>query len=162
MEKPAIVRIFPDYADTVLWLDRPVDYELAGLTPSLEQELKDWEQFYYDSLTRDFAWKAPDLPSFYAAEGNRLAQRLADELGDGYEVQFTPYEENAVARRFRGTKSPNSRAVAAFDALVAAARAEQDRISRALAAHPPEEGTGWFAASPLSGNVFKPPRAGQE
>lgn len=48
------VRMFPDYADTVLWFEGPVDYDLTGLTPDLLHDLTAWEQSYYDSLTSDF------------------------------------------------------------------------------------------------------------
>ncbi|MCD4853266.1 hypothetical protein LN996_20805 [Arthrobacter sp. AK01] len=158
----SVVRLFPDYADSVLWLDVPISYELTGLTEGLVHELRDWEQFYYESLTRDFTWKSADRTVNYTTEGHRLAQRVADELGDGYEVEFRSYEENARTHRFRGTNGPNPRAVAAFDVLVAVARAEKDRITRALKASPSGEGTGWFATSPISGSVFKPPREVQE
>lgn len=162
MTTPATVRIFPDYGDTVLWFDGPVDYDVAKLTQALEQELRAWEEFYYQSLTPDFAWKSSELASRYAAEGNRLAQRLADELGEAYEVQFRPYGENAQTRRFRGGLASNPLAVAAFDALAAAAREDQHRIARALASAPTGTGTGWFATAPVSGSVFRPPQAGRE
>ncbi|MGO4147573.1 hypothetical protein AB4Y77_21055 [Paenarthrobacter sp. YAF11_1] len=157
-----IVRLFPDYADTAIWLDGPIDYSLTGLPQGLVHELRDWEQFYYESLTRDFTWKSAERAARYTSEGHRLAQRVADELGDGYEVEFKPFEENARPHRFCGTKAPNQQAVAAFGALIAAANAEKDRITRALAACPPSEGTGWFATSPLSGRVFRPTRSEQE
>ncbi|MET3902528.1 hypothetical protein [Paenarthrobacter sp. 4246] len=155
------VRLFPDYGDTVLWLDVPISYEVTGLTESLVHELQDWEQFYYESLTRDFTWKSADSAVRYASEGHRLAQRVADELGDGYEIVFRSYGENAQTHRFRGTRVPNPQAVAAFDALVAAAHAEKDRIALALADAPPGTGTGWFASAPGSGSIFKPTQAKQ-
>lgn len=157
-----VVRFFPDYGDTVLWLDVPIEYSLTGLTEELVHELRDWEQFYYDSLTRDFTWKSTERAAKYTVEGQRLAQRVADELGDGYEVEFKPYGENAQARRFHGTKAPNATAVAAFDALEAAEQAGKEGAFRALAARPPGEGTGWFATAPLSGKVFRPTRAEPE
>ncbi|MGR0160125.1 hypothetical protein [Paenarthrobacter nitroguajacolicus] len=153
------MRLFPDYGDTALWLENPIDYSLTGLPESLVKELQSWEQSYYASLTQDLAWKSADLASRYTSEGNRLAQLVADELGDGYEVEFRSYEENARPHRFCGTKAPNQRAVAAFDALVAGVRAEKVRISRAVANDIPGAGTGWFASSPLSGKIFRPTRA---
>lgn len=157
-----VVRLFPDYGDTALWLDDPIDYSLTGLTGSLVKELQSWEQSYYASLSQDLVWKSADLASRYTSEGNRLAQRVADELGDGYEIEFRSYEENTRPHRFCGTKAPNQQAVAAFDALVAAARAEKDRISRAVADDTPGTGAGWFASSPLSGKIFGPTRTEQE
>ncbi|MGO4493022.1 hypothetical protein AB4Y86_13180 [Arthrobacter sp. 2YAF22_2] len=157
------VRMFPDYADTVLWFDDPVDYDLAGLTQGLVRDLRVWEQSYYESLTPDLDWKSAELARRFTVEGNRLARRVADELGDGYEIEFTSYEKNVPARRFRGTgPALNARAAAAFDGLAAARGAEQDEISRARTAEQRGENTGWFAYSPLSDTVFKPPRAGRE
>lgn len=156
------VRLFPDYGDTALWLDGPIDYSLTRLPEGLVHELRDWEQFYYESLTRDFTWKSAETAARYTAEGHRLAQRVADELGDGYEVEFWPSEENARPHRFCGTRAPNPQVVAAFDALAAAAHAEKERIARSLAYAPPGTGTGWFATSPLSGSVFRPMQAEQE
>ncbi|MGG5170554.1 hypothetical protein ACQR35_00030 [Pseudarthrobacter sp. J1738] len=157
------VRMFPDYADTVLWFDDPVDYDLAGLTQGLVRDLRVWEQSYYESLTPDLDWKSAELARRFTLEGNRLARRVADELGDGYEIEFNSYEKNVPTRRFRGTgPALNARAAAAFDALAAALQAKQDEISRARTAAQRGENTGWFAYSPLSDTVFKPPRAGRE
>ncbi|MDR6636386.1 hypothetical protein [Paenarthrobacter nitroguajacolicus] len=36
------VRLFPDYGDTALWLDSPIDYDITGLTRSLVRELQAW------------------------------------------------------------------------------------------------------------------------
>ncbi|ASN20651.1 hypothetical protein [Arthrobacter sp. YN] len=158
----AVVRLFPDYGDTALWLDGPIDYSLTGLTEGLVHELRDWEQSYYESLTRGFTWKSAESAARYTAQGHRLAQRVADELGDGYEIDFTSYEDNARPHRFFGTKAPNPQAVAAFDALTSTSRAEKERVARALADAPPGTGTGWFATAPLSGSVFRPTQKKQE
>ena len=157
-----IVRMFPDYADTVLWFGDPVDYDLTGLTQGLVSDLQAWERSYYASLTPDFDWKSPDAAHRFTEEGNRLAQRVADELGDGYEIEFSSYERDVPARRFRGTGAPNARAAAAFDVLAVAVRAGQVEVSRARAAARRGDPPGWFAYAPLSDTVFKPPRAGQE
>jgi hypothetical protein len=160
--QPTVVRLFPDYADTVLWLDVPLGYEVTGLSEGLVDELKAWELSYYAALTPDTSWKSADLATRFTEEGNRLAQRIADELGPGYEIEFRSYEEGAPTRRFQGTGAPNATAVAAFTALVTASRQEQSRISDALEAAGQGETTGWYAFAPRSGNVFKPPQAGQE
>lgn len=151
------MRLFPDYAGTVLWFAGPVDYQLSGLTPELVDELRDWEQFYYDVLTPELDWSSPELAHQYTVKGNHLAGRVADELGDGYEVEFRSYEPGAPRRRFRGTgHALNPWAVAAFDELVAALRTEQDRTASALTASHNGDRTGWVAYAPLSGTTFKP------
>ncbi len=153
------VRIFPDYAGTVLWFRDPVVYDLAQLSDVLVHDLSRWEQSYYDALTPDFGWKSANLARRFTTEGNRLAQCVADEVGDGYEIEFASYEEDVPTRRFRG-KGPalNLRASAAFDALAVAVKAKKEEASRARAARR-EENPGWFAYSPLSNTVFKPTQA---
>ena len=155
--------MFPDYADTVLWFGGPVDYDRAGLTQELVHDLRNWERSYYDSLTSGQEWKSTDLARRFTLEGNALAQRVADELGDGYQIVFRSYEQDAPSRRFRGTgPALNPRAAAAFAELAAVLRAEHDEVSQARAAARRGESPGWFACAPLSGTVFEPHRAGQE
>lgn len=155
--------MFPDYAGTVLWFHDPVDYDLAQLSDGLVHDLSRWEQSYYDALTPDFGWKSADLALRFTTEGNRLAQCVADELGEGFEIEFASYEEGVPTRRFRG-KGPalNLRASAAFDALAVAVKAEEEEASRARAAARRGESPGWFAYSPLSNTVFKPPQAEEQ
>ncbi|HRO31757.1 hypothetical protein [Citricoccus sp.] len=153
-----VVRMFPDYADTVLWFGGPVPYDESGLTDGLVRELEDWEQSYYDSLTPDEDWKSAELARQFTAEGNRLAQRVADELGDGYQVQFSTYETGVPPRRFRGTRPVlNPRATAAFGELEAALIAERKRSDNAASA-PDGDNSEWFAIAPLTGAIFKPHR----
>jgi hypothetical protein len=154
--QPRMVRMFPDYADTVLWFGGPVPYDESGLTEGLVRELEDWEQSYYDSLTPDEDWKSAELARQFTAEGNRLAGRVADELGDGYDVQFSSYEPGVPPRRFRGARTAlNPRATAAFAELAAALIAEQKRFDEAARA-PGGEDSEWFAVAPLTGAIFKP------
>jgi hypothetical protein len=156
--QPQVVRMFPDYADTALWLSEPVPYEVSGLTDGLVRELEAWEQFYYDSLTPDEDWKSAELARQFTAEGNRLAGRVADELGDGYEVQFRSYEPDVPVRTFRGKRPTlNPRAAAAFGELVADLNAERERLDEAVSASG-GEGSEWFAVAPLTGVIFKPHR----
>jgi hypothetical protein len=155
-DQPQMVRMFPDYADTVLWFGGPVPYDESGLTEGLVRELEDWEQSYYDSLTPDEDWKSAELARQFTAEGNRLAGRVADELGDGLEVEFSSYEPGVPPRRFRGARPAlNPRATAAFAKLAAALIAERERFDEAARA-PGGEDSEWFAVAPLTGAIFKP------
>lgn len=154
------VRMFPDHAGTVLWFRDPVDYDLAHLSTGLVHDLACWEQSYYDGLTPDFGWKSADLARRFTTEGNRLAQRVADELGNGYEIEFASYEEDVPTRRFRA-KGPasNLHAAAAFDVLALAVKTEDDEAYRARAAVRRGDSHGWYAYSPLSATVFTSPQA---
>src|SRR5699024_821144 len=50
----ATIRMFPDYADTVLWFgDGPVEYSDTGLTAALIDALQRWEQTFYESRNDD-------------------------------------------------------------------------------------------------------------
>lgn len=154
------VRMFPDSAGTVLWFGGPVDYELAGLTPGLVHELRCWDQSRGQAWTPGLGWKSADLASRFTAEGYRLAQCIADELGRGYEIEFTSLEDYVQARRFRGLgPALNLRAAAVFDARTAAMKVEKE-VTRASARRVNDH--GWLAYSPLSDAAFKPPWAAKE
>lgn len=62
-----VVRMFPDYADSVLWFGGPVEYRFSCLTPELVRQ--------------------------FTEEGEHLAHRVADELGDRYEVELKSYTQ---------------------------------------------------------------------
>ncbi|MGW9404163.1 hypothetical protein ACWGQ2_09370 [Arthrobacter sp. NPDC055585] len=150
------IRLFPDYAGTVLWLDEPVSFEVSGLSPELVHSLQAWEESYYRSLTPDFEWVSDGAARLFTAEGNRLAQRLADELGDGYEVSFKSYEDGVPRRIFRSSgAAPNAAAVAAFNKLNGARPAEAGRPGSGP--RPTGNDAGWYAWAPLSDTAFKPP-----
>ena len=106
-----VVHVYPDYAESCLWLSVPVDYALTGLSDDLVDQLKAWEQSYYDGLTSDLAWRSAEAEAAFSAVGRRLGRQLARELGDGFEV-----EVGSTTFRGRGPAT-NPRAEAAFRAL---------------------------------------------
>ena len=112
-----VVRVFPDYADTVLWFaPGPVSYEESHLTEGLVAEMVKWEATYYANLTDLFEWREEaDLLAF-DEEGLRLANRLAEELGDAVEVDYLNHREGVLKPvRVRGTgNGTNAAARAAF------------------------------------------------
>lgn len=149
---PHVVRMFPDHADTVLWFTGPVDYEDSGLSVDLVRALRDWEQASYDGVAPDVEWRSRSLAHAHHTEGERLAARVADELGSGYEVEYG----DGTPRRVRSTReSPGLPAAAAFDLLAAEQRAADERLAQLIA----EDGgtrADWSAHAPLSGNTFTP------
>lgn len=156
--EPVTIELFPDYVDRTLWLGDPVEYEKSGLTPGLIQDLQDWEQSYYDSIDMDnnHEWKSPGLASAFTAQGNVLAQRVTDEIGPGFEVEFSSYEQGVAARTFRAAgPASNADAALAFT-VIAQARREEQAEMMALAEEAEEAGRQWFAYAPLSGARFVP------
>lgn len=154
---PSTVRMFPDYAGTVLWFNDPIDYDTAKLSEDLTRDLSLWEQSYYDGLNGDYEWKSLGLARRFAAQGERLAQRVADELGDGFEIELATFVEDAPIRKFRG-RGPalNRSAAAAFDVLALELKEFEAEVARAQEAARRGENTGWYAYAPLSDTVFKP------
>ncbi|MBD8045379.1 hypothetical protein H9638_16345 [Arthrobacter sp. Sa2BUA2] len=151
------VRMFPDYAGTVLWLGEPVGYERTGLTPELIRALQSWEESYYESLAPGLDWMSVDAAHRFTAEGNRLAGLVADELGERYDVAFTSYEDGAPAGIFHSPgPAGNAKAAAAFDALSAALHAKLNDEDRGQDPARQGEATGWYAWSPLSDTSFGP------
>ncbi|MDD0858594.1 hypothetical protein NHF46_14175 [Arthrobacter alpinus] len=146
------IRLFPDYADTVLWLHGPVTYADAKLSPALVADMEAWEGSYYASLDGNQAWKSRSGAAQFTATGSELAQRLAKELGDGFVVEFHSYEPGSSRQLFRSEQhSRNPAAAEAFRAMVAA---EQELKARLEADQ--GGGVGWFAYGPLSGAVIDP------
>jgi hypothetical protein len=142
-----IVRLFPDYAGTVLWLTDPVHYEEAHLSNQLENDLRAWDRFCRSRLDPDLSEHAPSDVHEFAITGIALARRLADELGLGVEIHLI-HEGRQV---FRSSNPPtNSRAAQTLHT-----RAEQ-RAAEARAVIERLGGRGWYAYAPLSGSRFEP------
>ena len=89
------LKLMPDYGCYPLWNDdRPVgdiDPESLGLTPGLVADLLERSDFFDSKLVWDDPasthWSVEEAETFNR-EGRRLTERLADELGDGYEVRY--------------------------------------------------------------------------
>jgi hypothetical protein len=124
----SVVRLFPDYAGSVLWLPKPVNaqpvnaqpvnYSASGLDAALVTDLIRWEIAYYDALDADFDWRSAALASAFTADGVALALRLAVQLGAGFDIEFASYEAGVATRRFRSEfPADNPRAAAVFTAL---------------------------------------------
>jgi hypothetical protein len=129
----SVVRLFPDYAGSVLWLPnpvnaqpvnaqpvnaQPVNYSASGLDAALVTDLIRWEIAYYDALDADFDWRSAALASAFTADGVALALRLAVQLGAGFDIEFASYEAGVATRRFRSElPADNPRAAAVFTAL---------------------------------------------
>ncbi len=151
-----VVRMFPDYAATVLWLGGPVDYAECGLSERLIRGLERWEQGYYDALV-DLEWRTPELAAQFTKNGVRLAQQVARELGEDFEVEFRSYENGAGVRRFRGKGPGSPAATAAFGQRAADMRDDREQPAR-MKAEDEASGAagGWYAYAPESGTAFRP------
>jgi hypothetical protein len=149
--RPPVIRLFPDHADTVLWLGEPVDYSDTALAAQLVAALRAWELAYYESLDEDQAFRTKAHARAYTAAGNRLAGLLAAEVGSGLAVEFRSYEKWSRPRYFHSPMdAANPASAACFAALC---EAEQARaLERASVA---EDG-GLRAVAPLSGTELEP------
>jgi hypothetical protein len=149
----SVVRVFPDYADSVLWfVGGPVAYTEAELTDSLVTDMTAWEISYYAGIGEDLEWRSSDLKTHHYREGLRLARSLSDELGDAFEVEVFALGRNREEHkiRLRGQRQgSNSRAIAAFQERVARDEARHARIDKLKA-----NGStlGWRGYVPLKNN----------
>ncbi|NRD27983.1 hypothetical protein [Frigoribacterium sp. VKM Ac-2836] len=142
-----IVRVFPDYAGTVLWSGGAVDYEEAHLSQELEGDLQAWESFHRSRLDPDRPTHTTQDAYDFAVTGRALAGQLSEELGRGVEVHLI-VEGRQV---FRSTEAPlNPRAAKAFHA-----RAER-QAAEARALIEKVDGGRWYAYNPVSGSRFYP------
>lgn len=144
------IRMFPDFAKTVLWLFGPVSYPETALSRGLAADLTAWESGYYESVDDNMEWNSPAMAAAFDAQGELLGQRVADELGAGFEVEFSSYAMEGAQHIFSSTAAAtNPAAAAAFNAMVAAETVRPPALAE-------QDGTGWFAHAPLSGTVFNP------
>jgi hypothetical protein len=118
---PILVRLFPDYADTVIWCPQPVAYADSRLDADLVAQLRAWEASYYAGLDEQYAWRSGAQDTEFVAEGRRLAGELAGALGDEFVVEVEGF-------RVRSRHPARSQtAAAALRGIAAALRAEQER-----------------------------------
>jgi alkylhydroperoxidase family enzyme len=152
-----LVRMFPDYADSVLWLDGPVDYGESGLSEQLVSDLREWEEAYYASLTRRYEWRSRRHAHAHATTAERLARRVAAELGSRFAVEYDAAEDTDDVRRVTSARPGlNVEAEAAFLARAEEAVRAQERLA-ALKDEPGDD-TGWSAVAPLTGAEYRPRR----
>ncbi|TSI17669.1 hypothetical protein [Brevibacterium aurantiacum] len=150
---PTTVRMFPDYADTVLWLVYPVDYEDTALSPGLIRELETWERSYYETLDADFNWKSPEDAQAFTKTGIDLAGLVANELGEEFIVEFASYEIAAPTYTAHSRRrADNVGAATAFSAIAEELEAEQERVTQLAAEAGPN--AEWAACAPLAGDVL--------
>lgn len=110
-----VVRLFPDYAESVIWFRGPVPYEETRLDAQLIAARQAWEAFYYAGLTSDYSWRTLEMETRFHVEGARLARWLADQIGADFQVELDLGESR---RRIRGAgPAGNPGAAAAFHRL---------------------------------------------
>lgn len=92
MANPIVVHLFSDYADSVIWAPYAIDYADLGLDQELVDDLRAWDAAYYAGM-ENHDWKDPATQDEHAAEGRRLARRLAGVLGDEFVIRIDGGEE---------------------------------------------------------------------
>lgn len=118
----SVVRLFSDYADSVICFSGPVAYEDTRLEHDLVVDLRSWDATYYAGLTFDDEWRSPDLAGRYYRAGARLARRVAEQTDDDFQVQ---YDQGDTHRRVRAAgPARNEEAASAFHDMAEHARAE--------------------------------------
>jgi len=154
----SVVRLFVGHANIVIWFSDPVPYEESHLTAGLVGALRKWEQLYYAGLDDDFEWRSDELPGQFNAQGRKLAQGLAKEIGDEFQVEL--HEAGATPPWplvHSDEAASNPEAAAAFRARAATARTEWQRTSRATSITDNDVVVGgWYAQSPDGVRAFRP------
>lgn len=117
-----MVRVFSGWADSAVWFSGPVAYADTRLERELVADLRSWDDGFYAALTSTYDWRSPDLAARYYRTGARLARRIAEQIGDDFQVQ---YDLGDAQRRVRGAgPARNQDAAAAFQEMAAQAKAE--------------------------------------
>jgi hypothetical protein len=124
----SVVRVFPDYARTVIWFaPGPVHYDDAKVSAELRDAMVAWEADWYAGLTDDLEWASAEIEQRVVAEGERLARMLSAEIGDLLEVEFDTTGDPA-RKRVRGSgPGTNAAAREAFQLMAEEAEADERR-----------------------------------
>ncbi len=148
------IRMFPDYADTVLWFgDGPVEYSDTGLTAALIDDLQRWEQTFYESRNGDLEFVSRAAEAAHAEEGVQLAERVSAEVGPRFAIACDSVEDPTETVLLRAERpAENPAAEAAFACLREELIAEEKRTAEIFA----ESGGVWTAYAPLTGETFTP------
>lgn len=144
-----IVRVFPDYAGSVVWFSDPMPYSETELSSDLVGRLTAWEAQYYAALTKNLEWRSLDALHSVSAEGLELARELSNEIGPEFSVEYRSFEDRGAVAQLR-SKQPasNPAAQAAFRERADRAREEFAATQARIAAHPPRGTVGLYAGGP--------------
>jgi hypothetical protein len=110
------VRVFPDYADSVIWFCiGSVPYDEARISSGLQAAMETWEQAYYDGIdNQHYEWKSRAQRQRFKAEGLGIGAMLADELGEQFEVEVDAEVGSPESKTiFRSPGKPTNREAAA-------------------------------------------------
>lgn len=152
-----IVRVFPDYAGSVIWFSDPVPYEESRLSAGLVARLAAWEATYYSGLNDAFEWRSGEILRRFSCDGLELAREVSVEIGFEFEVEYRSFEDrNAVAQLRSGQPASNPDAHAAFAARAREAQEEWAALARRAAGRK-GPGGGWSARC-SSGAILLPPQ----
>ncbi|MGI3780559.1 MAG: hypothetical protein ACRYG2_07245 [Janthinobacterium lividum] len=142
----SVVRLFSGYADSVIWFSSPVAYEHTRLEHDLVVDLRSWDATYYAGLTSDYEWRSPDAAARYFRAGARLARRVAEQIGDDFQVQ---YDQGDTHRRVRAAgRARNEQAASAFHEMAEHAIAEWARIREVVERAERKRDTLYWSAGP--------------
>ncbi|MDF0514296.1 hypothetical protein PX701_11745 [Agromyces sp. H3Y2-19a] len=110
-----VVRIFYDFAESVVWFPDPVDYDESRLSSALVADLRAWGSLHETGRDEDYEWRSPDLRRQAELALRELARRLGRELGSAFEIEY-----DVDRATYRSPHAPTNRAAAAAFAARAA------------------------------------------
>jgi hypothetical protein len=126
-----VIRVFPDYAGTVVWFQGPVPYEETGLSQRLIDDMEDWEAAYYASLDELHSFASKRAESIHVTRGLTIARALSDEIGD-----LLPIEADGIGGAKTRLLTPgfgtNPQARTSFATMLAEAKANDADIAATL------------------------------
>ncbi|GAA3209567.1 hypothetical protein [Microbacterium terregens] len=141
-----IVRVFHDYAESVIWFPDPVLYEDSRLTTDLVDGLRSWDAQYYSELTDDFRWRSLDALHSFNRDGLELARRVAVEIGSSFGVEYRSFENGVVAELRSDQPAINPDAEGAFQKRAQEAQEEWAAIRARAVANPAAQAGRWGLA----------------
>lgn len=149
-----VVSLFSGWADSAVWFGGPIPYGETRLDPALVADIRAWDDGCYADRKPDHAWRSADDAARYHRTAAELAQRLAEQIGREFQVE---YDAADTHRHVRAAGPPlHQEAAAAFREMAEQARAERPRTWAVVARAAAEGHVLAWRAYPPSGDDGAP------
>lgn len=122
----SVIRLEVDHADEVLWFPDTVGFEESGLSAALASDLRWWHLRSSGETDETNHLTPVGLPHSLNEVGPVLARRVAEEIGDEFEVELWADGRQERVRAGRRAKNPKAR-----DYFASRAKEAQDEWNRA-------------------------------
>ncbi|MFP7761654.1 hypothetical protein [Marisediminicola sp. LYQ85] len=121
----SVIRLQVYHADEIIWFPGPIGFEESRLSPSLLAGLRWWAMRSSGQTDETNRQSPPGVPDALEDAGRVLARRVADEVGDDFEVEL--FTDRRQKRIRSGRRARNPKAAQFFASRAEVARTEWEQ-----------------------------------